>query len=409
MKTYVNIVSIVLMLLLSACTFTEDSIVDPDPEVSQKSAENIVTANNTFAFNFLKEINESEEEENFMVSPVSLSLALGMAYNGAAGDTKKAFDEVLNYGESNSDVNQFNKNLMKNLSSSSDGSVLEIANSIWIEQTFPVRDTFKQINTTYYNAEVANLDFKDPNSVDVINAWVSDKTHEKIPTIIEEIGDNVMFLINALYFNANWMFQFDKDYTQTESFYQRSGSAIDVEMMTMTADLEYLENEVFSSIILPYEKDKFSMVVLLPNQDKSTNDVIDLLSAQQWDTWLNSFKKEDVSVKMPKFKLEYKNTLNDELIDLGLGIAFSKQANFSKISSIPLFISYVLQKTFIDVKEEGTKAVAVTIIGFEVTANPDEPMPKFFTINRPFVYVIKDNATGSICFVGKVGKPEYKE
>lgn len=409
MKKVDGFIVFLLLLLFMSCTLTEDPDIETDPKISQKSAESIVSANNIFAFDFLKEVNAAEEKDNFMVSPVSLSLALGMAYNGAEGETKKAFETVLNYEASKAEVNQFNKSLIQNLSSSTDGSVLEIANSMWIEQTFPVKDVFKQINMNYYNAEVANLDFMDPKSVDVINGWVSDKTHQKIPTIINETGDNVLFLINALYFNANWMFQFNEDYTHTESFFPKPDSALDVEMMTMTENLAFAENELFTSVIIPYEKEKFSMVVLLPNPDMSTDDIIQSLDADSWDQWLGSFETEEVAVKLPKFKLKYKNKLNDELINLGLGIAFTGSADFSGISDIRLLISYVLQKTFIDVKEEGTEAAAVTIIGFETTSIPEEPMPRFFTVDRPFLYVIKDNTTGSICFVGKVGEPKYED
>lgn len=400
---------ILAFVFVMGCTNVQDPEIITEIEVTEKSAENIVMANNAFAFDFLKEIDAAETQPNYMVSPLSLSLALGMAYNGAAGDTKKAFEQVLKYDAPKEVVNQFNKDLILALASTHTGSVMEIANSIWVEQTFPVKDNFKILNQTYYGAEVANLDFNAPESPDIINGWVSDKTHQKIPTIIDETKGYVLFLINALYFNASWMYQFDKDYTQKERFYTSSDSWQESDMMTMTEDVKYYANDLFSSVILPYENEKFSMVVLLPNQEYTCSDVIEQLDAEKWNAWMENFTTQEVSVKLPKFKMSYKNKLNDELINLGLGIAFSGSANFSDISDVAIFISFVLQKTFIDVKEEGTEAAAVTIIGFERTSVPSQPSPIFFNANRPFVYLIKDNATGSICFVGKVSAPEYEE
>jgi serpin B len=237
-----------------------------------------------------------------MVSPVSLSLALGMAYNGTDGDTKTAFEQVLNYNSS-----------------------------------------------------------------------------------IEEVN-----------------------YTTIKPFIKPDSEIIDANMMTMTENIEYMQNELFSSVILPYEKDKFSMVILLPNCGKTTDDIIAELSMKQWNSWLDTYESDSVTVTMPKIKLEYENMLNDELIDMGLGVVFTPQADFSKISSIALMIDYVLQKTFIDVNEEGTEAAAVTIVGFEYTSI-DSHQPINFTVNKPFIYAIKENVTSSICFMGKVGEPKYEE
>lgn len=373
---------------------------------SLKSSE-IVDANNEFAFNIFKKVYEGETEENFMISPLSLSLALGMTYNGADGDTKTAFESVLNYDMTTPEINEFNKNLITKLSSNVDGSIMNIANSIWINENFPVKENFIQTNQTYFDAEIQNLDFFDSNSVNIINNWVSDKTHEKIPTIINEISpDAVMFLINALYFNANWKYEFDPQDTQNAIFSTESEEK-NVEMMTHTSTLAFTQNNLFSSVVLPYEKDKFSMLVLLPNDGKTTDDITNELNPENWALWNNDYDSTNIALCLPKFKLNYENKLNDELIDLGLGIAFSaSSANFSKISDIQTFISFILQKTFIDVNEEGTEAAAVTIVGIELTSIGNGA--KEFKVDKPFIYLIRENLTGSICFMGKVGSPEYE-
>lgn len=348
-----------LIFVLSSCENTADDNVENNEILLSKSAKLIVSSNNSFAFDFIKTVNENEEQENYMVSPVSLSLALGMAYNGAANSTKTAFEDVMYYQDLSDGANEFNKALISNLSSSNNGSVMEIANSLWINENYPVKDSFIILNKTYYDAEVQNRDFSDASTLTDINKWVSDKTHEKIPTILDYITpDAVLYLINALYFNANWQYEFDKEYTEKGAFTITDGSTKQVDIMKMTAKIPYLSNELFTSVRLPYEKDKYYMTILLPNDNKTTDDIINTINNQQWEQWLSDYDtSQEVTVYMPKFKSQYQNGLNDELIDLGLKNAFSSStADFSNISDIKVYISMVLQKTYIDVNESGTEA-----------------------------------------------------
>ena len=411
MKKITFFLTAIICLGILSCS-KEKTDISPIDDINSKittlESLEIVDANNEFAFNIFKKVYEGETEENFMISPLSLSLALGMTYNGADGDTKTAFESVLNYDMTTPEINEFNKNLIAKLSSNLDGSIMNIANSIWINENFPVKENFIQTNQTYFDAEIQNLDFFDSNSVNIINNWVSDKTHEKIPTIINEISpDAVMFLINALYFNANWKYEFDPQDTQNAIFNTGSEEK-NVEMMTHTSTLAFTQNNLFSSVVLPYESDKFSMVILLPNEGKTTDDIANECNPENWALWNNSYDSTEIALYIPKFKLKYKNKLNDELIALGLGIAFSpSSADFSKISDIQTFISFVLQKTFIDVNEEGTEAAAVTIVGIELTSIGGGA--KEFKVDKPFIYLIRENLTGSICFMGKVGSPEYNE
>lgn len=411
MKTKFYLLSFLLSIVACDCSTKETTEINDI--LLSKSAKAIVRANNSFAFEFFNEVYAAEAvETNFMVSPVSLSLVLGMAYNGSEGSTKEAFEDVLNYNFFQEDVNSFNKELIEKLNSQEDGSVMDIANSLWVNETFPVYEDFVNLNKDYYFAEVANRDFSNHQTLDDINKWVSDKTNDKIPSIIQEINsDAVLFLINALYFNAEWKYAFDADYTYEGSFYSDNGS-VNVDKMMVTERFSYLQNDLFSSVVLPYEKDKFCMHILLPNGGKTTDDVVAALNSDNWSSYLQAYDStQEVTVELPKFKLEYENRLNDELIKMGLGVAFSSsEADFSRISDISTYISYVLQKTFIDVNESGTEAAAVTIIGIEVTSIGDgELQPISFDVNKPFVYLIKENVTGSICFMGKVGAPEYIE
>lgn len=405
MKNLITILSIGIILI--SCTKQDVSEFDNE-KLKTENAKKIVESNTDFAFDFFKEVYQNETNENLMVSPLSLSLALGMTYNGTETETKEAFENVLKYQMPLPEVNQFNKDLITYLKSETNGSVMEIANSIWVNKDFLVEKDFIDINKNYYFAEVKNLDFGNPSSVNTINNWVSEKTHNRIPKIISKINqDDVMFLINALYFNAKWKHEFETKNTSPKPFYITSTETYNTPTMSLRTDAEYQENELFSSIILPYKDDKFSMVILLPNETSSVQGVIQQLNSENWTNWLLNYKQVNILINMPKFKLEYKRTLNEDMKNLGLEIAFSGLADFSKINSnTGLCITNIIQKTYIDVNESGTEAAAGTSISIGITTiSPGIILT--FDLNRPFIYIIKDNETEAICFMGVVSKPEY--
>lgn len=392
------------LLMLQGCNKeTQETL--PTFESVAKSKQ-IVSANNEFAFSLFKEIAASEDKTNFMISPVSASLALGMVYNGAAGDTQKAFANTLNYGDATlEETNLVNKNIIDNLTYTGSESTFKIANSIWIRNTFPVKEPFKALNEEFYNAKAANLDFTDPQTLNTINNWASEHTNGKIPTILDQIdSDAVLFAINALYFKSDWKYRFDPDKTKNLPFYGDGGQTKSVAMMAMEQNLPYYTNDMFASVLLPYKNDKYTMSLLLPNEDKSVSDIIDVMDSDRWDQWHGAYTGAKVTVTMPKFTFSYKKKFNDALINLGLGIAFTDRADFKGISDLSTKISFVLQKTYIDVNEKGTEAAAVTAVGMGLTSSgPGLSL----MLNRPFLFVITEKETGSICFMGKVGMPEY--
>jgi len=383
----------------SACT--EQSGLEETFNKTAKKTK-LINANNKFAFDFFKEISINEEE-NFMVSPVSLSLALGMLYNGAEGTTKEVMGTTL--GFSNFTSEELSK-VNYEISNALEGGDLQIANSNWIDKNFIVKQKFIDLNQTYYNAEIKTLDFQDTKSTDIINKWVSDKTHQKITKIIDRIPESaVMYLINAIYFNANWKYEFDPKNTSEQSFYPKSENSKMVKMMSLQSNnLKYLKNELFQSVILPYKGNKYSMTLLLPNPENELSTTIESLNAAQWKQWQNNYSTKKLGITLPKFKFEYENVLNNELTNLGLGTIF-ENPNLNGISNSSLAVSKVLQKTYIDVNEEGTEAAAVTSIEIETTSAPSIP---FVIFNRPFLFVITEKETGSICFIGKVGSPDYQ-
>ncbi|MBC6410840.1 MAG: serpin family protein [Ekhidna sp.] len=362
-----------------------------------------------FDFELFKTIESNETKDNFMVSPLSIFLALSMAYNGAEGDTKEAFDQVLRNDMPISVFNQDNQEMVSRLSSNTTESGFAIANSMWIHETLSVRDAFIRLNKDYYDSEVSSLDLRNPASVNVINKWVSDRTSGKVKDMLKEIN-GVMLLVNTVYFNMQWEgggFEIEK--TRQAVFYKADGSELDVDMMSGEWSVPYLENDLFASIVLPYQGDEFSMVLVLPQEGKTVGDVVEDLAERDRNEWLEAFEDKVVYVEMPKFKMKYTQLLNEALIDMGLGIAFSGEftADFSGITGDrSLYISRVLHSTSIDVNETGTEAAASTVVEFDMVSISYQ---RILSLNRPFLFMVKENKTGTFLFMGRVGAPSYDD
>jgi serine protease inhibitor len=395
-----------LIILASGCNLN-NPVDTPDIEVSEKSAK-LIDANNQFGFDLFQKVYASEEEaENIMVSPLSVALALAMTYNGAETTTKEAMEKALRLnGLTTEEINLSYQTLVKGLKSVDPKVLLEIANAIYYRQGFDVETSFVSANRTYYHAEVSALDFGSPTALDVINGWVYDKTHGLIPTIIQEITpSHVMFLLNAIYFKGTWTKEFNPKSTVKQPFEVLPGKTVEADYMHRTDTLDYARNELFSAIRLPYGKENYNMYVFLPEPDKKLEDMLTQLNKQNWDNWMKLFKTtQTVDIMLPKFKFPYEIKLNDVLSDMGMGIAFGSNADFTGINrGGGLNIDYVKHKSFIEVNEEGTEAAAVTIVAIERTSAG--PSKTYFHVNRPFMFAITEKTTGAIMFIGTVKQP----
>jgi serpin B len=214
-----------------------------------------------------------------------------------------------------------------------------------------------------------------------------------------------MYLINAIYFKGICKYEFKKEDTGDGAFYLKNGSAVNVPVMKQVTDLRFVANDIFSMVELPYGQGNYSMLVLLPNNANSTDDVVEALTPENWDVWINGLTVTKVDLRLPKFTYEYKNVLNDELMSLGMEVAFTDQADFSGINGTgDLFISKVLHKSFVEVNEEGTEAAAVTSVEIDVTSFPG-PENTIFNVDHPFLFAIREISTGTILFVGRVQNP----
>jgi len=408
MKRTLIFLALITTVLLS-CNKDDSDIKNID--IDKKSAQ-LIEAENAFGLDLFKNVyNAPKTPVNFMISPLSVSVCLSMAYNGAETETKTEMEEALRITDfSREEINESYKQLITALTTADEKVTMEVANSIWYSKVYPVEQSFLDVNKTYYNAEVEAADFSDLNTVKLINNWVSDKTHEKIPTIITDISpEMVMFLINAIYFNGTWTKEFNIESTQRLSFKTENGTYLTTYMMGRKDSLNYLSNGTFSAIELPYGQGNYNMMIMLPNEDKTLADVVEQLNSENWGKWQKALKfTNSIDIRLPKFKIEYEIKLNDILQAMGMKQAFTTSANFSGINPArDLFISYVKHKTFVEVDEEGTEAAAVTIIGFETTSvEPGEEQWIPFHCYSPFLFAITEKDTGAILFMGKVGNPE---
>ncbi len=395
----------------TSCQKKDNIDRNPGYLTTDKKAAELIAADNAFAYDLLSETDKINEEDNFMLSPLSVAMALGMTYNGAENETKQAFEQTLRLnGLSRHDLNRIHGDLLTYLIKADPRVTLEIANSIWVHNLYTLMKAFADTNAYYYKAEVANIDFRSNDATETINNWVSDNTHGKIPAILDQIPpDAVMYLINAIYFNGTWTFAFDKNKTGDMPFHYRDGSVGQVSTMQMEGDIEYYRNDLFRAVELPYGSGKFVMDILLPGEAHTVSDLTAWLTANGEGSWLMNFSEaKDLLIKLPKFKFEYSTILNEALKNMGLGNAFSASADFSGMLEElkNLSISRVIHKTFIDVNEQGTEAAAVTAVEIEYTSVSE---PSSFIVDRPFLFILREKKTGAVVFTGKVEKPVYEE
>ena len=380
---------------------------DPVPINLTLKQKNVVESANKFAFDlFVPIVTEKKRAENIMISPFSITSALSMVLNGAAGETFDAVRHTLRYDERTiEEINETYLKLMKEMIPVDPRVTMEIANSVWVEKRMTVKPAYIDALKTWYLAEAMNIDASDPKAVDLVNGWIEKKTHDKIQKMLDQLSpDLAMLLINAVYFNGKWRSQFDKDLTKEKPFYVTPGAPVNVPMMYQQENFAVARTDDATLIELPYGQGNYSMVVLLPDADASLSQVAASLNAANWTGWMQnlSYGTSEVQLSLPKFEYEYKRSLNDDLKSMGMGIAFSAAADFSNISDQSILISRVLHQTFIKNDEKGTEAAAATVVEFEFTSMPQNTV---VNVNRPFFYFIRETTTGTIVFMGQVTDP----
>lgn len=358
------------------------------------------TRDNEFALKLFRKMASGVNDSNIVVSPLSISIALGMAWNGAAAETKAEMSDVLEMtGSPDSLVNGYYEVMQKSLPVVDSATTVNIANSLWHTTDFVVKPSYLTVNRNYFDAEIRSIDFQQPWAKDTINAWVDAKTNHLIPSIVQQTSDQVMFLINAVYFKGAWTIPFDPKKTYVASFSNQTGGSSSVKMMCLLDTLRYAETDNAQFLDLTYGNGAYSMTLVLPKSGFNTSNVLASLTPSAWSSAVESLRTQQVQAILPRFKVECDFDLVPTLKSLGMKKAFTDLAEFPNISVEPVLISDVKHKTYVEVTEKGTTAAAVTSIGFTTTSMPDFPV---FVADKPFLFFIRENGSKVILFAGKM-------
>lgn len=398
---------LIMTLLLAACSGGSSS---GDVEAATK----LTVTNEDVGFFLLNSV-EPDAEGNVFISPTSLLIAMLMVYNGTDEGTKEEIEQALQIAEfSDEEVNEATEALLTSLQRDDEQLEVTIANSLWLNDDFSFLDDFEQNMSDYFDAEIAEIDVTDNASADRINNWVKKATLDMIDEIVEKplSQDLLTYIINALYFNGTWTYEFDENATYDAPFFMTDGEK-EVPFMTLDEDFTYLETDEFQAIKLPYSEGEMNMQIFLPKEDESIDDLVEDMTTKTWDKWQSDFESEvEGRVLLPKFKLEYETILNEPLQQLGIEQAFQQgQANFSRMvdGTPPLHISEVKQKTAIEVDEKGTEAAAATSVAIEMMSTPIEDESFTMNINRPFLFAIYDEEIEHAIFLGVINEPIANE
>ncbi|WP_439555337.1 serpin family protein [Dyadobacter sp.] len=392
---------------LVGCTGEED--VNPSNEVNPVIIPvEVADGSSRFAFSFLHNLQKTQPEDNFFVSPLSLHMALGMLLNGAESETAQEIQQSLEMqGVSMSDLNKAYQTLINDLPVADSRVTLGLANSIWYKTGFNVAPDFQSVLRDSFHAEITGLPF-DATAAGRINQWASDKTNGKIRKVIEQIQpDHVMFLLNALYFKGDWKAKFDPKETADAPFTLEDGSVKTVKMMNVKGAFTTDGDANYSAVKLPYGNGQFSMTILLPKGSAKIDGILSGLDADKWKTIASRTNTSNIKVGLPRFKMEYSTFLSGTLKQMGIKRAFTNGAEFGKINrDTKLKVDFVKQDTYLGIDEKGTEAAAVTSIGMSTTSmGPEEPK---FICDRPFGIIISENTSNTILFMGRIKNPDSK-
>lgn len=404
MKTRLHL----LLVVVSAAGFERSVAAESD-------LSKLAAADNTFAFKLLKQLSTQRPDTSIFVSPYSVATALQMAANGAAGQTKKEMQQVLETsGISTTALNEACKTAASLLNPKDTNVILTTANALWYRQGGAVKSSFLEANQKYFSSTIRALDFGNARAAEaIINQWTSDQTRGRIGGIADGMIDPIytdLILVNAIYFKGKWLDPFDAKLTKERLFHPAVGAAKKLPMMEMSKKFTYRKGSSYQAVRLPYIGYDLAMYVFLPDAGSSPSKLLQIMNGDNWRrVTVPGFKEHEGLVVLPKFKLENMLELVAPLKALGMRTAFNppmvKQfADFSAMFGTPHFISEVRQKAFVEVSEEGTEAAAITAIPMPnnvgIELNP--PKPFQMIVDRPFLFAIVDARSEMILFMGSV-------
>ncbi len=413
--TLIKSTSIFLSTILIVFSCKDDQSNNDNNEPILRALSNdeqtIITSANDFSFELLKIVSNSYESENVFISPFSVNAALSMTLNGANGNTKDSIIYALGLeGLSEQQINQAYLDLTTFLLGLDKKVTFDIANSNWYAENLTLNSAFRQTLLDYYDAEVRAVDFRDTKTVGIINDWVEEKTNDKIKDLISELDPMIiMVLVNAVYFNAEWTVKFDKDDTQDQLFYLENGTSIMTPMMHNESTIVTAQNDQMRLIDVPYGNGQFRFTIVMSaystdNENyQSLNDIIGGLNSQVLNTLLENGNEMEMDLYLPKFTFEFKTELREVLEEMGMGIAFTENADFKNLfeESSEASIDEIIHQSYIDVNEKGTEAAAATAIVIKTTS-----LGPIANVNQPFAYLIREQHSNTILFSGKMLNPE---
>ena len=417
-KTFNNIaLTATVLLALSACSSTKkisdnksndivsmttEEEIDPEFMVLSDAQYDLVKRNNNFALNLFSEMKGVGSN---VVSPMSVTYLMAMLANGAEASTREEIMTTIGAKDFDIDeMNAFYAYLIRRAKTADKQTTLNIANYIALNKEFKLKKKFASTIADSYQGAVESLDFTNPESTKRINGWCSEHTNNMIPTIIDQVEPSaVAYILNAIYFNGTWTDKFDKNNTNKEQFNGYTRDIMYVDMMHRNAKYYYTSNDVYSAVTLPYGSGAYSMTVILPNEGKFITDLTKTLNADTIASLRRNMEECLVDLKLPRFTTEMKLPLKGIVAKLGAPSMFdATRADFSSFANGNVYVSEMLQKAKIEVSEEGTKAAAVTMGMVKLTSmRPQEPRRVDFHCDRPFIYMIQDNYTGAILFMGQ--------
>ena len=381
-----------------------------------RAEQELVTANNDFAFNLFRKAGPrmtngaagpcfTEPNKSTILSPISITYALGMLNNGAAGETQAQINKVLGFGETGADgINAFCKKMLTEAPKLDKLTKVMIANTIYMNQGYQLKPDFVTKAKDYYDAEPETRNFADGKTMDVINQWASDHTEKMIDKVLDNDEFDptaVSYLLNAIYFKGAWAEKFDKANTKDEAFTNENNQEVQVPMMHQEHEFNYTEDEDCQALCLPYGNNAYRMTILLPKAGRTVYSLAQKLTTQTWQRyqWMGT---AIVDVKLPRFESKTNVDLKPVMMALGMPNAFSDYlAEFPHFCNVPTYIGLMKQVARIKLSEEGTEAAAVTVIGMYEKAMPQEPKHVNFHATHPFIYIISEQSTGAIFFIGQ--------
>jgi serine protease inhibitor len=375
------------------------------PRALTMAEEQIIARSNTFGFDLLREVDERRDPSapNTVISPLSATMALGMALEGAEGETFEAMRDALRFqGLAREEINASYRGLLDLFLELDPEVQMEIANSTWAREGFPFVPAFFDAVTANFDAEVQELDFNDPGAKDIINSWVNEKTNGRISQIVDAIDPlDILFLINAVYFKGSWTNKFETDDTRPRPFHLEGGEEITVPTMSGNPEGWWGQVDGVQLGELPFGGQAFTMVFALPPEGQTVGDLLAELDDDSWNQWMGALQEKDQLIELPRFEVEWDGGLKNALAAMGMGSAFVPEADFSRLTpAADAHISGVKQKTFLKVDEEGAEAAAVTSVTVGATS-----VPLAFELNRPFLVAIRERLSGTVLFLGAIRDP----